>query len=59
METLLKLGQVTGAWLLVAGVASCTMKSGPMALLFIAGAVLLGVCRLAILLRRKDEHPGT
>ncbi len=53
-ERLLKLGQIAGALLLAAGVASCQMRSDPqaMSLLFIAGALLYGGCRLTAWLRK-------
>ena len=52
LNTVLKLGQVVGALLLAAGVASCSMKSAGFAGFFIAGAVVYGGCRLALWLRR-------
>ena len=52
ITTALKLGQIAGALLLAAGVASCTMKRSDFAILFIAGAALYGGCRLAAWLRR-------
>jgi hypothetical protein len=58
-ETILKLGHIAGALLMAAGVTSCTMRAGPMALLFIAGGLLYAGCRLAAWLRRKDEPAGS
>ncbi len=54
-ETILKLGQIAGALFMAGGVASCTMREGPMTLLFIIGGALYGGCRLAVWLRRRDE----
>jgi hypothetical protein len=53
---MLKLGQIAGALLLAAGVASCQMRSDPrtMSLLFIVGAMLYAGCRLTAWLRRND-----
>jgi hypothetical protein len=53
---LLKLGQVAGALLLAAGVASCSMaaEGRTTPLLFIAGAVVYGGCRLAAWLMKRE-----
>lgn len=53
-NTAMKLGQIGGALLLSAGVASCTLRGDPrsMSWLFISGAVLYAGCRLAAWLRR-------
>lgn len=54
-ETYLKLGQIAGALLLAAGVASCTLREGPMTLFFLIGGLLYAGCRLAVWLRRRDD----
>ncbi len=53
-DTTMKLGQIAGALLLAAGVASCSLRESPqvMSWLFIGGAVLYGGCRMAAWLRR-------
>lgn len=51
---LLKVGQIAGALLLAAGVASCSMKSSSFAIWFILGGTLYGGCRMAAWLRKKE-----
>ena len=56
-STLLKLGQVAGVLLLAAGVASCQMATDGgrgTPLLFLAGGLLYGGCRLWAWLRRPQ-----
>lgn len=55
-STTMKLGQIVGALLLAGGVASCQLRSDPstMSVMFLAGALLYGGCRLAAWLRRAD-----
>lgn len=55
-STTMKLGQIAGALLLAAGVASCSMSGDPQSTswLFMGGAALYGGCRLAAWLRKPD-----
>jgi hypothetical protein len=53
-ELIFKLGQIAGACFMVAGVASCQMRSNvnyPM--LFLIGGLLYGGCRMAAWLAPK------
>lgn len=54
--TVMKLGQIVGAVLLAAGVASCSLRTDAQAMswLFLAGGAVYGGCRLAAWLKRSD-----
>lgn len=58
-ETILKLGQILGALLLAAGVTSCTLKEGPMSMLFILGGLVYGGSRIAAWLRPAGKDSAS
>jgi hypothetical protein len=53
-QTMLKLGQIVGALLMAAGVASCSMgKIETSPIFFLLGGILYGACRLSAWLSKK------
>mgnify|MGYP006886067337 CR=1 FL=1 len=53
LHTMLKVGQVLGALLMIAGVASCQMHHYNYSTFMVIGALLYGGCRLAAWFKKE------